>query len=105
MFATPFILRRFTSPVHFVNEKVSILAEEKVLRSEIKVNNLNVSIGGNHILKNINLEIPNNKITCIIGPSGCGKSTLLKIINRLIDDNDKVKVDGEIVIDGENIYG
>jgi phosphate transport system ATP-binding protein len=55
-------------------------------------------------LKNINIEIPNNKITCIIGPSGCGKSTLLKTINRLIDDNEKVKVEGEIIIDGENIY-
>ncbi|MDR1738048.1 MAG: phosphate ABC transporter ATP-binding protein [Candidatus Symbiothrix sp.] len=73
--------------------------------SDLKIKNLNVSIGDNHILKNVNLEIPNKKITCIVGPSGCGKSTLLKTINRLIDDNDKVKVDGEIIIDGENIYG
>lgn len=72
--------------------------------TEIKISNLNVSIGANHILKNISVEIPNNKITCIIGPSGCGKSTLLKTINRLIDHNDKVKVEGSIVIDGENIY-
>jgi len=71
----------------------------------IKFNNLNVSIGENHILKNINAEIPSNRITCIIGPSGCGKSTLLRTINRLIDSIEHVKVDGEIVIDGENIYG
>jgi phosphate transport system ATP-binding protein len=105
MFAAPFILRRFAAPVSTVTEKVSALVEEKKLSSEIKVSNLNVSIGDNHILKNIDLEIPNNKITCIIGPSGCGKSTLLKTINRLIDNNEKVKVNGEIIINGENIYG
>jgi phosphate transport system ATP-binding protein len=71
---------------------------------EIKINNLNVSIGNNHILKNINLEMPNNKITCIIGPSGCGKSTLLRTINRLIDGNEQVRIDGHIFIGGEDIY-
>ena len=73
--------------------------------SNIQINHLNVTIGGNHILKDINLVIPDNKITCIIGPSGCGKSTLLKSINRLIDDVDKSIVTGEIIIEGENIYG
>ena len=58
--------------------------------SNIQIRNLNVSIDKNHILKNINVDIPDNKITCIIGPSGCGKSTLLKSINRLIDDVEKV---------------
>jgi phosphate transport system ATP-binding protein len=72
--------------------------------SNIKISNLNVSIGDNHILKNVNLEIPNNKITCIIGPSGCGKSTLLKTINRLNDNVEGVKIKGEIIIDSENIY-
>jgi phosphate transport system ATP-binding protein len=73
--------------------------------NSIKISNLNVSIGDNHILKDVSLEIPDHKITCIIGPSGCGKSTLLKTINRLIDDNEKVKVEGRIEVDGENIYG
>lgn len=80
-------------------------AKDTVVEPSLKIKDLNVSIGKSHILKNINLEIPNNKITCIIGPSGCGKSTLLKTINRLIDDNEKVKIDGDILIDGENIYG
>ncbi len=71
----------------------------------LNIRNLNVSIGGNHILKNINLEIPNRKITCIIGPSGCGKSTLLRSMNRLIDSVPNVKVNGEIWLDGENVYG
>ena len=105
MIATLPIFRNFLSPATIVNQQASSLLSNSTLDSEIKINNLNVSIGNNHILKNINLEIPNNKITCIIGPSGCGKSTLLKTINRLIDDNDNVKVDGQIVIDGEDIYG
>jgi len=54
-------------------------------------------------LKDVSLEIPDGRITAIIGPSGCGKTTLLKSINRLIDINDGVKVDGEVLIDGDNI--
>ena len=93
----------FTSSVSADNAQS--LTDQQYAESEIKISNLNVSIGNNHILKDINLEIPNNKITCIIGPSGCGKSTLLKTINRLIDDNEKVKIDGQIIVDGEDIYG
>ncbi|MDR3268640.1 MAG: phosphate ABC transporter ATP-binding protein [Tannerella sp.] len=73
--------------------------------NSIKISHLNVSISDNHILKDVNIEIPDHKITCIIGPSGCGKSTLLKTINRLIDDHEKVKIEGRIVVDGEDIYG
>ncbi|MDR0769467.1 MAG: phosphate ABC transporter ATP-binding protein [Dysgonamonadaceae bacterium] len=71
----------------------------------LNVKKLNVSIGGNHILKDVSVEIPHKKITCIIGPSGCGKSTLLKTINRLIGSVDKVSIDGHIFVDGEDIYG
>lgn len=106
MIAAPSIFRNFFNPAIDLNRPgATTLAEINNLGSEIKISSLNVHIGNNHILKDINLEIPNNKITCIIGPSGCGKSTLLKTINRLIDDNEKVKVEGEINIDGENIYG
>jgi phosphate transport system ATP-binding protein len=80
-------------------------ATEQMANNQIKISNLNVTIKDNHILQDINLEIPNNKITCIVGPSGCGKSTLLKTINRLIDDNRNVKIDGKILVDGEDIYG
>lgn len=72
--------------------------------SNLKVDHLNVHIQKNHILKNVNLEIPDKKITCIIGPSGCGKSTLLKTFNRLIDHTEGVKVDGNIFVDGKNIF-
>ncbi|MDR2962304.1 MAG: phosphate ABC transporter ATP-binding protein [Bacteroidales bacterium] len=78
--------------------------EQPAHYSNIKITDLNVSIGKNQILSNVNLEIPNNKITCIIGPSGCGKSTLLKTINRLNDDVEGVKINGKIEIDNENIY-
>ncbi|MDR1120581.1 MAG: phosphate ABC transporter ATP-binding protein [Dysgonamonadaceae bacterium] len=78
---------------------------EQAANSQIQISHLNVTIKDNHILKDVNLKIPNNKITCIVGPSGCGKSTLLKTINRLIDDNRDVKINGKIVVDGEDIYG
>ena len=53
--------------------------------NNLLVQNLSLSIGGTPILKDIHLEIPRGKITCIIGPSGCGKTTLLKTLNRMID--------------------
>jgi phosphate transport system ATP-binding protein len=86
-------------------EEISLCARVAKPESSIRISHLNVSIGNHQILKDVNLDIPDHKITCIIGPSGCGKSTLLKTINRLIDDNDNVKVEGRIMVDGENIYG
>lgn len=73
-------------------------------RSNIVVENLNVTIQDNHILKNVSAEIPDRKITCIIGPSGCGKSTFLKSLNRLLDNNEDVKVTGKVWVDGEELY-
>lgn len=74
-------------------------------KTHLSVQKLNVHIYGKHILKNINLQIPEKKITCIIGPSGCGKTTLLRCFNRLHDDNSEVKVSGNIKIGDEDIYG
>lgn len=73
-------------------------------RTNIIVENLNVSIQGNHILKNISTEIQDRKITCIIGSSGCGKSTLLKSLNRLLDSTEDVVITGKVVVDGEELY-
>lgn len=70
----------------------------------ISIQNLNVHIGDNHILKNINLDIPDKKVTSLIGPSGCGKTTLLKTMNRLLDRQNDVRVEGKVLVDGENIY-
>ncbi|MDR2848203.1 MAG: phosphate ABC transporter ATP-binding protein [Bacteroidales bacterium] len=71
--------------------------------SEIKAVELNVHIKDNHILKDINLTIPDKKITCILGPSGCGKTTLLRTLNRLIDSVEGVKISGQILVNGEDI--
>ena len=73
-------------------------------RSTIIVRNLNVYYGSTHALKNINIDISDKQITAIIGPSGCGKTTLLKCLNRLIESNDDVKISGQVIINGEDIY-
>ncbi|MGB9722141.1 MAG: phosphate ABC transporter ATP-binding protein PstB [bacterium] len=73
-------------------------------RSSIEVKNLNVSFGNNQVLKNINLEIYCNNITAIIGPSGCGKSTFIRCLNRMNDIIPSARIEGEIWIDGTNIY-
>ena len=70
---------------------------------QIETKNLNVTYNKNHILKNINVNIPSKKITAIIGPSGCGKTTLLKSFNRLLDLRENVRISGEIIVDGINI--
>ncbi|MCK5822843.1 MAG: phosphate ABC transporter ATP-binding protein [Bacteroidales bacterium] len=75
----------------------------KATETEIKINNLNVFHGNHHTLKNINIEIPKQKITVILGSSGCGKTTLLKCLNRLTDLYSNIKVNGEIIINGEDI--
>src|SRR5690606_5657481 len=74
-------------------------------RGNICVSDLNVYYGERHVLKDININLPNHKITAIIGPSGCGKTTLLKCFNRLIDIVDDIKVSGHLVVNGEDIFG
>jgi phosphate transport system ATP-binding protein len=70
----------------------------------INIRDLNVYIENNHILKDVNLTIPEKSITCIIGPSGCGKSTLLKTLNRMHDETPEVKIKGQVFVDDEDIY-
>lgn len=74
------------------------------INHSIAIENLNVTIDGQHILKDINLTVPGRKITCIIGPSGCGKSTFLKSLNRMHDENPGAKVSGRILVDDTDIY-
>jgi phosphate transport system ATP-binding protein len=69
----------------------------------INIKGLNVYAGENHILKDINLEIPKNKITVLLGPSGCGKTTLLKSMNKLTDLYKELSVSGHIFIEGDDI--
>ena len=71
---------------------------------KIQVRNLNLYYGDNQALKNINIDLEEHKVTAFIGPSGCGKSTFLRTLNRMNDLIDSVKIDGEILVDGEDIY-
>ncbi len=70
----------------------------------IKTENMNLWYDTNHALKNINISIPQNRITALIGPSGCGKSTFLKSLNRMNDLIEGCRIDGKITIDGVDIY-
>lgn len=83
------------------NEKTVMSVPSDVPVMQIK--NLNVRSKQSHILKNINLTIPKNKITVLLGPSGCGKTTLLKCMNRLTDLYSELKLDGSIEVDGEDL--
>ena len=76
---------------------------DKIEHNGLEVRNLNIHIGDVHILKDVNVTIPKNKITCIIGPSGCGKSTLLRTFNRIIDTTEGVKIDGDVLFGSHNI--
>lgn len=71
---------------------------------KVKVNDLTLHYGTNPALKNIKMEILEKMVTAFIGPSGCGKSTFLRTLNRMNDLIDNVKIDGEVIIDGINIY-
>lgn len=74
------------------------------MQPHLRIQNLNVSYGSTPALQDINVVIPDKKITAIIGPSGCGKSTLLRAMNRLLEDGDGVSVSGSVLVDSEDIY-
>jgi phosphate transport system ATP-binding protein len=74
------------------------------METHIQVKNLNAYYGGAQALKGINIEIPRKQITVIMGPSGCGKTTLLKTFNRFLELTDSTRIEGEVLVDGQNIY-
>jgi len=89
-------------------DHVNTVAMDQIFKTHpphISVRNLNVYLSKNHILKNVSLDIPDKAITCIIGPSGCGKTTLLKTFNRLLQNSIDVRIEGDVLVDGENIHG
>ena len=71
---------------------------------KIATDSLDLYYGTNHALKNVSMELYTNKITAFIGPSGCGNSTFLKTLNRMNDLVPYVKIEGEVLLDNENIY-
>lgn len=72
--------------------------------SKISVRRLNLCYGKNRALRNVDMEIRDRAVTALIGPSGCGKSTFLKCLNRMNDLVREVRVEGQILLDGEDIY-
>ena len=74
-------------------------------KEKIAVTNLDLYYSDFKALKNININIPEKEITAFIGPSGCGKSTLLKSLNRMNDLVEGCRIEGDVLLDGEDIYG
>jgi phosphate transport system ATP-binding protein len=72
--------------------------------AKMTVRNLNVYYGKNQALKDVGLDIRTNKITALIGPSGCGKSTFIRTLNRLNDIIPGVRLEGKVMLDGQDIY-
>ena len=72
---------------------------------KMTIHDMNLFYGDFQALKNINLDVPENRITAFIGPSGCGKSTLIKSLNRMNDLVEGCRITGDIRLDGQNIYG
>src|SRR5690349_10597760 len=71
---------------------------------KVEVSHLNFYYEESQALFDINMDVPENKVTAFIGPSGCGKSTFLRTLNRMNDIIDKTRLEGTVLIDGHNIY-
>jgi len=75
------------------------------MEAKIRAENLGVRFGDAEVLKNVSLAVYKNQITGFMGPAGSGKSTLISIINRMIDFEDAVRIEGSLFIDQDNILG
>jgi len=84
-----------------MHQSVNLQVQDPV----IQVENLDFFYGTSQSLHNISLNFPRKQVTALIGPSGCGKSTLLRCFNRMNDLIDNIKVDGKVLLNGEDIYG
>jgi phosphate transport system ATP-binding protein len=81
-----------------------VAASAEQMQPVIATRNLQLHYGPKHALKNINMTLSRHAITALIGPSGCGKSTFLRCLNRMNDLIENVKIEGEVTLDGEDIY-
>jgi phosphate transport system ATP-binding protein len=82
-----------------------MVEKQTALKTRMEVKNLNFYYGSNQALKDINIPIYDRKVTALIGPSGCGKTTLLRCFNRMHDLYPANRYEGEILLDGESIFG
>ncbi|MCK4328378.1 phosphate ABC transporter ATP-binding protein [candidate division WOR-3 bacterium] len=75
-----------------------------VKRDKVVTKYLNLWFGDNHVLKDVDIGIEENKVTAVIGPSGCGKSTFLRCLNRMNDLIDTTRITGKVLFDGKDVY-
>jgi len=75
------------------------------MEAKIETRQLSFYYGKRQALTNVSLKVPSNQITAFIGPSGCGKSTFLRVLNRMNDTIPGARLEGEVLLDGQNIYG
>lgn len=92
------------SSKHPVITSFSATNDAPTSSAKMSVNDLNLFYKDFHALKGINLEFPKNQVTALIGPSGCGKSTLLKSLNRMSDLVEGCRVEGDVLLDGQDVY-
>jgi phosphate transport system ATP-binding protein len=92
------------SPVRTI-EPTAYHVRESEWGAALEVRNFNLWYGSSQALFDINMTFQKGLVTALIGPSGCGKSTLLRCLNRMNDLIDELRIDGQILVDGANIYG
>ena len=80
-------------------------AQEAAQPLRFKISNVNFFYGAKQALYDISLDVPTNRVTALIGPSGCGKSTFLRNLNRMQETIRHTRIEGEILLDGQNILG
>jgi len=97
-----------TAPTHAIDMgKIGRVSDDASLVEEspcLQIQDLNLFYSEKQALNNISMVIPKQRVTAYIGPSGCGKSTLLRCINRMNDLVDGVRIEGQIFLDGQEIY-
>lgn len=76
-----------------------------MIQNHLEAKDINVWFGERHVLKDVNLQFPNNQVTALIGPSGCGKSTFIRTLNRMHELIPSAGLSGQVLLDGSDIYG
>lgn len=76
----------------------------EMFKPKVQVQGLNFYYGDTQVLFNVTMDIPGGQVTALIGPSGCGKSTFLRVLNRMNDIIDSARVEGKVLIDGQDVY-
>ncbi|MGZ8242517.1 phosphate ABC transporter ATP-binding protein PstB [Methylomagnum sp.] len=99
------IREKSSSEVAFNREYPDTVGEITSSKARIECRGVNVHYGEKLAIQNVNLDVGRNEVIALIGPSGCGKSTFIRCLNRMNDTSPGCRVSGEIIMDGNNIYG